>query len=107
MVHKGEIMGIRFYGEATEGDLKNLQNFANKLEELQQSLSVLFNADVAEKAIRNTILSQIHVEVMNGIEQHTEILEELYQKGILQKTKARQEHDNKRFISNRNKYFLN
>ena len=43
MVHRGNIMGIRFYGEATEGDIRNLKNFADKLKDLQDALALLFN----------------------------------------------------------------
>ena len=98
MVHRGNIMGIRFYGEATEGDIRNLKNFADKLKDLQDALALLFNEDVAEKAIKNTILSQISVQAEVGIEQHTEELEELYRMGILQKTESRKQKDNMHYI---------
>ena len=48
----GMVMGVRMYGEVNAEDFENLGKLASAMEDVRKALATLFNAEVADMAVR-------------------------------------------------------
>ncbi len=78
----GMVMGVRMYGEINTEDVKNFAQFTQAVECLRKALTTLFNAEVAELAMRR-ITESTHVEVKQGEVENLTEWERLYQSGMV------------------------
>jgi len=86
---KGNILGIQMYGAFSRKDEENFLCFMDSVERLKMSLTRLFNAEVAELAMKH-VLADTKIEISMGEVEDKERWEELYRMGVVYKSEDKQ-----------------
>lgn len=87
---KGNVMGVCVYGEVSKSDIQNFQEFSVALENLEKSLTKLFDKDVATTLMKK-VLGTTKLELSNGEVENLEMLEMLYSLGVVKKSTHQRE----------------